>query len=66
MGYLVFGHAVWRAGSYFPHQRLNLCPLHQEHRVLATGPPGKSQRIHFVMSLFPNSHKLPVSQALGF
>ena len=48
MGYLVFGHAVWHAGSYLSHQGLNLCPLHQEHGVLAIGPPGKSQRIHFI------------------
>ena len=26
----------------FPSQGLNLCPLHQEHRGLTTGQPGKS------------------------
>ena len=26
----------------FPDQGWNLGPLHWEHRVLATGPPGKS------------------------
>ena len=30
------------AGSWFPNQSLNLCPLHWEPRVLTTGPPGKS------------------------
>ena len=29
-------------GSSFPDQRSNLGPLHWEHGVLATGPPGKS------------------------
>ena len=28
---------------YFPDQGSNLGPLHQELRLLATGPPGKSQ-----------------------
>ena len=30
--------------SQFPDQGLNLGLQHQEHRVLATGPPGKSQK----------------------
>ena len=29
-------------GIKFPDQGLNPGPLHWEHRVLATGPPGKS------------------------
>ena len=33
---------VWHAGSQFPDQGSNLCSLHQEHRVLTTGPPGMS------------------------
>ena len=28
-------------GSNFPHQGSNPCPLHWQHRVLTTGPPGK-------------------------
>ena len=31
-------------GIYFPDQGSNLDPLHWESRVLATGPPGKSQK----------------------
>ena len=27
-------------GIYFPHQGLNLSPMHWEHVVLATGTPG--------------------------
>ena len=34
-------------GSYFPHQGLNLHPLHWQHKVLATGPPGKSPNQFF-------------------
>ena len=34
---------LWHAcGNQFPNQVLNLGPLHQEHGVLPTGPPGKS------------------------
>jgi len=33
---------VAACGIEFPHQRLNLSPLHWEHGVSATGPPGKS------------------------
>ena len=29
-------------GSYFPDQGLNLQPLHWKHRILSTGPPGRS------------------------
>ena len=29
------------AGSQFPDQGLNPCPLHWEHKILTTGPPGK-------------------------
>ena len=37
-----FGCASRRAGSYFPDQALNLCPLQWKRGVLTTGPPGKS------------------------
>ena len=32
-------------GSQFPDQGSNLCPLQWKHRVLTTGPPGKSPEI---------------------
>ena len=32
---------------YFPDQGSNLCPLHWKHRVLTTGPPGKSWPLPF-------------------
>ena len=34
-------------GSYFPDRGLNPCTLHWKHRVLTTGPPGKSQETSF-------------------
>ena len=34
----------WHVGSQFPDQESNLQPLHWQHRVLTTGPPGKSLR----------------------
>ena len=34
-------------GSEFPDQGLNLCLLHWKHRVLSTGPPGKSLVVFF-------------------
>ena len=37
-----FGYTEWNVGSYFPKQRSNPCPMQWKHRVLATGPPGKS------------------------
>ena len=42
---------MWRAGSYVSDQGSNLCPLHQEHRVLAIGLPGKSLRRHLESDL---------------
>ena len=40
---LVFlGYAMHHAGSSFPNQGSKPCPLHWEHEVLTTGPPGKS------------------------
>ena len=33
---------MWLEGSQFPDQGSNLGPLQWEHRVLTTGPPGKS------------------------
>ena len=37
-----FGGTVWHVGSWFPDQGLSLCPLNWKHRVLTTGPLGKS------------------------
>ena len=44
-----FQSSLWSAGSlvsacgiWLPDQGSNLGPLHWEHRVLATGPSGKS------------------------
>ena len=47
-----FGHTLLHAGSQFPDQGSNLCPLHWEHRVLTTGPPGKSQSQTFLVMSF--------------
>ena len=38
-----FGHTAQHAGSEFPNQRLNPCPLQWKCGVLTTGPPGKSR-----------------------
>ena len=44
---LHLGSLVAACGIYFPNQGSNPGPLHWEHRVLATGPPGKSQFLDF-------------------
>ena len=38
----IFGCTTEHVGSLSPHQGSNPGPLHWEHGVLATGPPGKS------------------------
>ena len=35
-------HCMWHAGSLFPDQGLNLCPVQWKHRVFIAGPLGKS------------------------
>ena len=40
--FILFCHAMQHLGSFFPDQGLNPCPLHWKHRVITTGPPGKS------------------------
>ena len=40
--FLLCGHTSCYVGSQLPDQGLNPHPLHWEHSVLATGPPGKS------------------------
>ena len=47
--------AAW--GIQFPHQGLNLGPLHWERGVLLTRPPGKSQILcHFITSVDSGNH----------
>ena len=44
------------AGSYFPDQRLNLCPLQWKRGVLTTGRPGKSLFFNFLRNLHTVFH----------
>ena len=46
------GGVVCHVGSQFPDQGLNPCPLHWEHGVLTTGPPGKSLLLLLLLSHF--------------
>ena len=32
----------------FPTKRSNPCPLQWKHRILTTGPPGKSSKVYFL------------------
>ena len=43
--------SAWHAGSQFPNQESNLCPLQWKLEVLTTGSPGKSQTISFTLLL---------------
>ena len=45
----LFGCTAQHAGSYFPDQGSNLCPLQSKCRVLTTGPPGKSLLFFLVL-----------------
>ena len=49
-------HLVASGGTQFPKRGLNLGPLSWEHKVLATGPPGKS---HLVILHDMTSEALP-------
>ena len=52
-------------GIYFPDQGSNLGPLHWEHGVLATGPPGKCpNRTYFELDRTP-SHQFAISALIG-
>ena len=42
VGMRYFQSSLQHVASYFPDHGLNLAPRNWEHRVLATGPPGKS------------------------
>ena len=48
--------AAWElhvvCGIYFPDQRSNLGPLHWQHRVLTTEPPGRSLLLLLLLNLF--------------
>ena len=44
----LFGCTAWHAGSWFPDQGLNPCPLQWKWGVLITGPPGKSLNILYL------------------
>ena len=50
--FFFFGHTTRHAGSQFPYQGSNLHPLQGKHRVLTTGPPGKSQAHHTLRQTF--------------
>ena len=41
-GFLFWPRATQHMGSQFPNQGSNLLLLHWKHRILTTGPPGKS------------------------
>ena len=45
--FCTFGPAAQHAGSLFPEQQSNLCPLHWKCGVLTIGLPGKSHGIFF-------------------
>ena len=40
--FLFFGRTPWHVRSYFPSHRWSPSPILWKHRVLSTGPPGKS------------------------
>ena len=66
-----FGRAMRHAGSYFPDHGSNPCPPQWRHRVLTTGPPGKSPRCMFVRNCPKVSHGvlpfcIPISDAREF
>ena len=50
------GSLVTACGIWFPGQELNLGPLHWEHWVLATGPPGKSPRRQVLSATLVQNH----------
>ena len=57
---MVYRFLSYRMRDLVPQPGLNLGPLHWEHRVLATGPPGKSLHIfnftefHLLVTLDPH------------
>ena len=70
----LFGDFFGPAVSQFPDQGLNLHPLQQKCRVLATGPPGKSlspfveqcSGPSVVGSMITRSHTFLISCLVGF
>ena len=51
--FFFFDHATWHAGSSFPDQGSNLCPLQWKGGFLTTGPPGKSQEMLHLSNKLP-------------
>ena len=49
---------VAACGIWFPHQGLNLGPLHWRHRFLAAGAPGKSLHPPFLKHMYPQFYDL--------
>ena len=49
VGMRYFQSSLKHVASYFPDHGLNLGPLHWEHRVLATGPPGTSHVLAYFL-----------------
>ena len=43
------GFSFVACGIQFPDEGSNPGPLHQEHAVLDTGPPGKSPHLHYLV-----------------
>ena len=64
---MVYRFLSCRMWNLVPHPGLNLGPLHWEHRILATGPPGKSVHIftftefHLLVALDPHLFSFPFS-----
>ena len=48
--FLATSHSM--GGSQIPSQGLNLHPLHWNHGILTTGPPGKSLEVKFLLGFF--------------
>ena len=59
--WLYFILAVRHAGSQFPDQGSNPCPLQWNCRVLTTGPPGNSLPVRCLNDLFSSSGFFPSS-----
>lgn len=47
-----FSHTIQLAGSLFPDQGWNTCPLQWKHRILITGPQGKPRSWDFYHKFF--------------
>ena len=54
--YLFFGLTTRHAGSLFPDQGWNLCPIKWKHGVLTTVPPGKSRTEFFLFKKYSREY----------